>query len=92
MPSKRLSDRERKRIATRRSNHGPDFDRINARRAGLNSPTKFNSQTGREAAKLKWKRYRIEKAKKLKEIQDGNGSVNDGRSPDASGADARTSK
>ena len=72
MPDKRLSDRERRRLQTRRARHGPDFDRLNARRAGLNSPTKFNSATGSAAAKLKWKRYRIEKAKKMKEAQDGS--------------------
>lgn len=70
MPSnKRLPERERKRIATRRLKNGADFDRLNARRAGMNSPTKFNSQTGSEAAKLRWKRFREEKARKLKEAQ-----------------------
>lgn len=67
MINKRLPERERKRIRTRRLRHGADFDRLNARRAGMNSPTKFNSHTGSEAAKLKWKRYREEKARKLKE-------------------------
>lgn len=74
MPKKRLSEREKRRLATRRRNYGSDFDRMNARVAGLQSPTKFNSQTGSEAAKLKWKRYRIEKAKKIRESQNGNGS------------------
>lgn len=74
MPNKRLSDRERRRLQTRKDRYGPDFDRLNARAAGKMSPTKFNSATGSAAAKLKWKRYRIEKAKKIKEAQDGNGS------------------
>jgi hypothetical protein len=78
VPDKRISDRERRRLQTRRARHGADFDKINARRAGMNSPTKFNSQTGRDAAKLKWKKYRAEKAKKLREAQQ-NGSENDGR-------------
>lgn len=73
MPEKKLSDRERRRLHTRRRNHGPDFDRINARIAGLQSPTKFNSATGSDAAKLRWKRYRIAKAKKITEAQNGNG-------------------
>lgn len=67
---KRLPERELKRIRTRRLKHGADFDRINARHAGLQSPTQFNSQTGSEAAKLKWKRYREEKARKLREGED----------------------
>lgn len=78
MRKKRLSEREQRRLATRRRNYGSDFDRLNARVAGLKSPTKFNSESGREAAKLKWKKYRIEKAKKIRESQNGNGSNNDG--------------
>lgn len=60
-----LDDRERRRIATRRKNHGKDFDSRNARHAASFSQTKFNSKTGRDAAKLRWQRYREEKAKQV---------------------------
>lgn len=75
MPSKRLSDRERRRLQTRRMNHGPDFDSRNARHAALQSQTKFTSGqggTGSEAAKIRWKRYRAEKLKKIREASNGS--------------------
>ena len=58
---RRLSERERRRVATRRERHGEDFDSRNARHAASFSQTKFNSKTGRHAAKLRWQRYREEK-------------------------------
>ena len=61
---KKLSERERRRIATRRENNGEDFDSRNARHAASFSKTKFNSNTGSAAAKLRWQRYREEKARK----------------------------
>lgn len=66
MPSKRLSERERRRIATRRARHGEDFDSRNARHAAQFVPTKFNSQTGRDAAKKRWDEYRRKKALGIK--------------------------
>lgn len=78
MPNKRLSKREARRIRNRRLNN-PGFDeRLNARHAGLQSPTKFNSTTGSAAAKLKWKRYRQDKAKRLREEQQENGTTTPG--------------
>lgn len=60
---RKLPERERRRIATRRERHGEDFDSRNARHAASFSQTKFNSKTGSAAAKLRWQRYREEKAK-----------------------------
>lgn len=65
MHNKRLSDRERRRLQTRRERNGPDFDSENARHAGRHTPTKFNSATGRDAAKLRWKKYREDQLRKL---------------------------
>ena len=62
MPKKRLSEREQRRIATRRRNHGDDFDSRNARHAAQFVPTKFNSATGSAAAKKRWEDYRRKKA------------------------------
>jgi len=64
---KRLPDRERRRIATRRARHGADFDSRNARHAAQFNKTKFNSHTGTNAAKLRWQRYREEKARKAQQ-------------------------
>lgn len=69
----RLSDRERRRIATRRANNGEDFDSRNGRHAAQFNKTKFNSTTGSNAAKLRWQRYRDEKRRKaLEEAQQTN--------------------
>lgn len=73
MPNKKLSERERRRLATRRERNGEDFESRNARHAGRHTPTKFNSATGREAAKLRWSQYRKDKLKKLQESEDGSG-------------------
>lgn len=62
MPKKRLSEREARRIATRKRNHGDDFDSRNARHAAQFVPTKFNSATGSAAAKKRWEDYRRKKA------------------------------
>ena len=62
MPRKRLSEREQRRIATRRARHGEDFDSRNARHAAQFVPTKFNSATGSAAAKKRWEDYRRKKA------------------------------
>ena len=67
---KKLSERERRRLATRRERNGEDFDSRNARHAASFSQTKFTSLTGRNAAKLRWQRYRDEKARKSQ--QEGN--------------------
>ena len=69
---KKLSDRERRRIATRRENNGEDFDSRNARHAASFSKTKFNSGTGSAAAKLRWQRYREEKARKASKLAQQN--------------------
>jgi hypothetical protein len=63
--NKRLSERERRRIATRRERNGEDFDSRNARHAASFSQTKFNSKTGQAAAKLRWQRYRDIKAGRI---------------------------
>ena len=60
---RKLSERERRRIATRRERHGEDFDSRNARHAASFSQTKFNSKTGSEAAKRRWHKWREEKAR-----------------------------
>lgn len=62
MPKKRLSEREARRIATRRARHGDDFDSRNARHAASFVPTKFDSATGSAAAKKRWEDYRRKKA------------------------------
>ncbi len=62
MPRKRLTDRERRRLQTRRARHGPDFDRLNAHHAAGFVQTKFNSVTGKEAADKRWKQHRLEQA------------------------------
>lgn len=59
---KKLSERERRRLATRRERHGDDFDSRNARHAASFSKTKFNSNTGQAAARLRWQRVREERA------------------------------
>lgn len=70
MRKKHLSDRERRRIITRRENNGADFDSRNGRHAAQFNKTKFNSATGRKAAFRKHELDRIRKAEKLKEIQE----------------------
>ncbi len=60
---KKLPERERRRLATRREKNGEDFDSRNARHAASFSKTKFNSMSGSAAAKLRWQRYREEKAR-----------------------------
>lgn len=69
---RKLSERERRRIATRRENNGEDFDSRNARHAASFSKTKFNSNTGSAAAKLRWQRYREEKARKVNQQPNDN--------------------
>lgn len=70
MRRKVLTDRERKRIATRRQRQGDDFEVRNARYAAQFNKTKFTSATGRKAAFRKHELDRIRKAEKLKEIQE----------------------
>lgn len=60
---RRLSDRERRRIATIKQRHGADFFHRNSKKAGKLSPTKFNSDTASEAANKRWEAYRREKGK-----------------------------
>lgn len=67
---KKLPERERRRIATRRERHGDDFDSRNARHAASFSQTKFNSKTGSQAAKLRWQKFREERAKKAQQTND----------------------
>jgi hypothetical protein len=64
---RKLPERERRRIATRRERHGDDFDSRNARHAASFSQTKFNSKSGSAAAKLRWQRYREERARKAQQ-------------------------
>lgn len=64
---KKLPERERRRIATRRERHGEDFDSRNARHAASFSQTKFNSKSGSAAAKLRWQRFREEKAQQAQQ-------------------------
>lgn len=68
MRKKKISEREERRLATRRERHGPDFDRKNAYHASMFVKTKFNSVTGSAAAKKRWKDYREKKA-----LEGGNG-------------------
>lgn len=70
---KKLSERERRRIATRRENNGEDFDSRNARHAASFSKTKFTSKSGSDAAKLRWQRYRAEKASKSQQNTNDEG-------------------
>lgn len=58
---RRLSDREARRIATTRKNHGQDFYHRNSKKAGKLSPTKFNSESASDAAKKRWEKHRREK-------------------------------
>lgn len=67
---RKLTERERRRIATRRERHGDDFDSRNARHAASFSQTKFNSKTGSQAAKLRWQKFREEKAKKAQQTNE----------------------
>lgn len=67
---KKLPERERRRIATRRERHGDNFDSENARHAASFSQTKFNSKSGSAAAKLRWQRWREEKAQKAQQTND----------------------
>lgn len=64
---KKLPERERRRIATRRERHGENFDSENARHAASFSQTKFNSKSGSAAAKLRWQRWREEKAQQAQQ-------------------------
>lgn len=64
---RKLPERERRRIATRRERHGDDFDSRNARHAASFSQTKFNSKSGSEAAKLRWQRHREKKAQEAQQ-------------------------
>jgi hypothetical protein len=68
----KLTERERRRIATRRERHGDDFDSRNARHAASFSQTKFNSKSGSAAAKLRWQKYREEKARKAQQPTNNN--------------------
>lgn len=70
---KKLPERERRRIATRREKNGEDFDSRNARHAASFSKTKFNSASGSAAAKLRWQRYRAEKASKAQQTTNDEG-------------------
>jgi hypothetical protein len=72
----KLPDRERRRIATRRKRHGDDFDSRNARHAASFSQTKFNSKSGSEAAKLRWKKYREDKANKAQQTTNNDQKEN----------------
>lgn len=51
---KQLSEREIRRIETTKKRHGADFFHRNAVKAGRQTPTKFNSETARAAAKKRW--------------------------------------
>jgi len=55
---RRLSDRERRRVATIKQRHGADFFHRNAKKAGKMTPTKFNSATGSAAANARWAKVR----------------------------------
>lgn len=63
---RRLSDRERRRIATIKERHGADWFHRNAIKAGKLTPTKFSSETGKAAAKARWEKHRREKGEKQK--------------------------
>lgn len=60
---RRLSGREQRRIETIKQRHGADFFHRNAKKAGKATPTKFDSETGREAAKARWDKVRREREK-----------------------------
>lgn len=70
---KKLPERERRRIATRRERHGEDFDSRNARHAASFSQTKFNSKSGSAAAKLRWQRWREKKAQQAQQTNNDQG-------------------
>lgn len=58
---KRLSERELRRIETTKKRHGDDFWHRNAVKAGKKTPTKFDSERGREAARKRWAAHREKK-------------------------------
>ena len=67
---RKLSERERRRIATRRERHGDDFDSRNARHAASFSQTKFNSSTGQAAARKRWQDYREKRAEERRKLDE----------------------
>lgn len=61
---RRNSDREARRIATTKAKHGADFFHRNAKIAGKQTPTKFNSETASAAANARWEKARRERGTK----------------------------
>jgi len=58
-PSKyRDPERELKRQATIKKRKGPNWIKKNAQQAAKQTPTKFTSETGSNAANVRWARYR----------------------------------
>lgn len=55
---KQLSEREIRRIETTKNRHGQDFFHRNAKAAGKQSTTKFNSESGRAAIQKRWANHR----------------------------------
>lgn len=62
MPKRRISERERRRLQTRRERYGEGYESRAASHAARFSATKFNSQTGSAAAKKRWADHREKKA------------------------------
>lgn len=60
---RRLSERERRRIATIKERHGADWFHRNAKKAGKSTPTKFNSETGSATANARWAKVRENREK-----------------------------
>lgn len=60
-----------RQVETTKKEHGQDHYRKIGKKGGDNSPTKFNSDTGRRAVLIRWERYRAEKLKKANEQKEG---------------------
>lgn len=56
-----------KQVKTMRRRYGQKWYKKNSAKAGRASPTKFDSDRGRAAAKARWDKWRKDQAKKLKE-------------------------
>lgn len=67
-----MSIDRKKQVDTTKKKHGDKFYHEIGSIGGLNSPTQFDSQSGSNAANIRWERYREEQRQKLRKEQQGN--------------------
>lgn len=69
---RRRATADARRVETIKRKKGPNWFSENAKHAGSLTPTKFTSDTSRNANKVRWDRYRAEQAK-LRQKGENNG-------------------